>query len=152
MRNKHPFLLSLSFLSILFSSCAAKNSMESTASYTYDSASSQTSEEIAYDLEDDSSSLYDQIEYEQKLTYSIYLEIQTLDFDNTLDQIKDQVQKYDGMIQSQSFSDYDACWYSSNASKNLKSGNMQIRIPSQSYEAFIDSVSASGKLTYQSVD
>jgi hypothetical protein len=153
MHDKHPFLLSLSLISLLLTGCAAQNTMESTASYTYDSSSSaQTSEEIADDSSEDSSNLYDQLEYELKLTYSIYLEIQTLDYDNTLDQIKEQIQNYNGTIQSQSVSDYDTSWYSSNASKNLKNGYMQIRIPSESYEAFIDAVSSSGKLTYQSVD
>lgn len=82
----------------------------------------------------------------QKLVYTCDLNIESLEYDKTVSSIKDQIKKYKGIIQEENESDSNSYWYNSSKSTGTKHLYMVIRIPSDSYEAFLNDINGDGKI------
>jgi hypothetical protein len=125
------------------SSSTSSNGIASSSSSSYDSESIEVSEEA----NNDSTTLL-----EEKLVYHCALDIETLDYDTTIASIKDTIKKYNGIIQSENETDSSYNWYYENYQKT--SGTMtdyiEVRIPSASYESFINELDGVGKITSKS--
>ena len=92
-------------------------------------------------------------ESNQKLVYTCWMTIQTLEFDKTQSSVKDAVKKVGGIIESESVTDSDYHWYYDSYYK--KSGtltsNLTVRVPSAKYEEFLTLLDgAGGKVTNKS--
>ena len=92
-------------------------------------------------------------ESNQKLVYTCWMTIQTLEFDKTQSSVKDAVKKVGGIIESESVTDSDYHWYYDSYYK--KSGtltsNLTVRVPSAKYEEFLTLLDgAGGKVTNRS--
>ena len=88
----------------------------------------------------------------QKLIYTCDMELQTLEFQKTMDSLNELIEKYDGFVESESVSDDDYRWYYSDYYKD--NGTLEayvtMRIPTQNYEAFLGEVEGQGKLMNKS--
>lgn len=85
---------------------------------------------------------------EEKLVYTCSLQIETLEYAETINFIKGQISAYHGIIQSEHEWDDNNAWYrleDTKASATM-SGSLTVRIPSSSYNDFLDSLSGSGKI------
>ena len=89
---------------------------------------------------------------EEKLVYHCNLEIETLDYPATMASVKATINKYGGIIQSESESDSGYNWYYENYRKT--SGTMhnylEIRIPSKEYNNFLAELDGVGKVVSKS--
>ncbi|MBQ7955606.1 MAG: DUF4349 domain-containing protein [Lachnospiraceae bacterium] len=83
-----------------------------------------------------------------KLVYTCDLTIQTLDYDNCVQTIKDNIKKYSGIIESESEYDDAYRWYYTDYVKQsgTRSMNIIIRIPSAKYYEFLDTLEGNGKI------
>lgn len=120
-------------------------------SYTSDEASEDFSEETGNveitDAEDGKDMLL-----EEKLVYRCDLEIETLDYAETMASIKNAVANHDGVIQSEAESDNSYNWYYEDYCKTNGTlhNYIEIRIPSKNYEAFVAAVGGTGKVVSKS--
>lgn len=107
--------------------------------------------EIA-DMETDDSGDTESYLDSQKLIYTCDLRIETLTFNETVKSIKDLIAKYDGFIESDQLTDDSYDWYYSsyNKTRGTLSEYIVIRVPTQSYNAFLNDVEGSGKLINKS--
>lgn len=84
----------------------------------------------------------------EKLVYTCNLTLQTLQYDSCVQEIKNNIQAFKGIIESESESDDAYRWYYSDYVK--KSGtrylHMTIRIPSENYYEFLDTLDGKGKI------
>lgn len=89
---------------------------------------------------------------EEKLVYYCDLEIETLDYAGTLASVKEAIQQYGGIIQSEEETDSSYDWYYEDYRKT--SGTMrnyiEVRVPSANYESFISALDGVGKITSKS--
>ena len=80
---------------------------------------------------------------EEKLVYHCTLEIETTEYAESYSRLKDLINSYNGLIQSESETNSDYDWYYSN--NHNTSGTLrtviQCRIPSQNYAEFVENVS-----------
>lgn len=89
---------------------------------------------------------------EEKLVYHCDLNIETLDYLATIESIKQSISNCNGVIQAENESDSGRDWYYTNYKKT--SGTMhnylQVRIPSNKYDAFLAELDGVGKITSKS--
>lgn len=87
-----------------------------------------------------------------KLVYTCDLTIQTLDYDDCVQTIKDNINTYNGIIERETESDDAYRWYYEDYVK--KNGtrylNLTIRIPSGKYYEFLDTLEGTGKIISKS--
>ncbi len=88
----------------------------------------------------------------EKLVYHCDLNIETLDYLATIESIKQSISNCNGVIQAENESDSGRNWYYANYQKT--SGTMhnylQVRIPSNKYDAFLAELDGVGKITSKS--
>jgi uncharacterized membrane protein len=92
-------------------------------------------------------------ESNQKLVYTCWMTIQTLEFDKTQSSVKDAVKKVGGIIESESVTDSDYHWYYDSYYKKscTLTSNLTVRVPSAKYEEFLTLLDgAGGKVTNKS--
>ncbi|MBQ9157408.1 MAG: DUF4349 domain-containing protein [Eubacterium sp.] len=91
---------------------------------------------------------------EQKLVYTCNLSIETTSYKKTMGEIEDQIAKYSGIIESRNEYDRDTGWYRTGHEKT--SGTMEctivVKIPSENYQDFLNSLDGKGKMTSKSMD
>ena len=129
------------------------------ASDTYAAAAEEV--EIAYEYENDvtTNQAQDKTQIpdgvtllEEKLVYHCHLEIETLDYPETMTSVKETIARYGGVIQSESESDSGYNWYYENYRKT--SGTMhnylEVRIPSKDYYNFLSELDGVGKVISKS--
>ena len=82
----------------------------------------------------------------EKLVYTGRLDIETLDYDETLKNIRAWISQYGVMIENENAYDYDNSWrgYSSRGTRSL---SMTLRVPSDSFYPFINDMQGTGKVT-----
>ena len=89
---------------------------------------------------------------EEKLVYHCDLNIETLDYLATIEAIKQSISNCNGVIQAENESDSGRNWYYADYQKT--SGTMhnylQVRIPSNKYDAFLAELDGVGKITSKS--
>lgn len=92
-------------------------------------------------------------ESNQKLVYTCWMTIQTLEFANTQASVKDAVKKVGGIIECESVSDSNYKWYYDSYSKRsgTLTSSLTIRVPSAKYEEFLTLLDGvGGKITSKS--
>lgn len=89
---------------------------------------------------------------QQKLIYSCTVELETLTFDETVKNVKDLINKYDGFIESDSLYDSSYGWYYSDYVKNsgTLSENIVVRVPTENYRDFLNDLDGNGKVINKS--
>ena len=85
---------------------------------------------------------------EEKLVYNCDLSIQTLNYNDTISNIKDKINQYNGIIESEREYDSDYDWYYEDyyKSSGSLSNDLTVRIPSKNYHEFLLSLEGDGKI------
>lgn len=109
-----------------------------------DAALDYVEEEPAEEIETESSGQIMQ----DKLVYTCNIDIQTLEYSETISSIKSKIKKYNGIIESEREYDNNYNWYYDDYYKcsGTLSNNMTIRIPSEKYDEFLSSLDGEGKI------
>ncbi len=84
----------------------------------------------------------------EKLVYTCDLKLQTLNYEESVRAIKENIQAYKGIIERESESDNAYRWYYEDYVKTSGTRNlsMTIRIPSGKYSEFLDAMEGTGKV------
>ena len=89
----------------------------------------------------------------QKIVYTASLSMQTLEYDKSVASIRRKIKENGGFTEAESEYDKDYDWYSSSSSsRSTRSISMTARIPSEKFEAFLDSLGGDGKIMSRSVE
>ena len=83
-----------------------------------------------------------EISVEQKIIWTVDMEVETLEFDSFLSNLEQEVQRFGGYLESSSVSG-SSIQYTSN-----RYGTVTVRIPSAQLDAFLDQVGKIGTVTY----
>lgn len=88
---------------------------------------------------------------EQKLIYVCDMHMQTLNYVESVAYIREKTAKYGGIIESESESDSNYNWYMEGArTTGTRSMYLVLRIPTGSYQAFLDDMNGTGKILSRS--
>lgn len=101
-------------------------------------------EEAAYD-EKDAERTDDEEQSSEKLVYTGSLEIETLDYDETVKNIRTWIDQYGVMIQNENAYDYDNSWRGY-GNKGTRSLSMTLRVPSGRFYDFLNDMQGTGKV------
>ena len=84
----------------------------------------------------------------EKLVYTASIDIQTLQYDDTIKTIKENIDKYNGFIENENERNNNYNWYVSSYDKTngFMRNNMVIRIPSEKYYDFLYSLEGTGNI------
>lgn len=88
----------------------------------------------------------------QKIVYTGRLEMQTLEYDKSAASIRAKIKAAGGFSESESEHDNNYDWYRSGNSGNTRYLSITARIPSEKFEAFMDSLGGDGKVMSRSVN
>lgn len=92
---------------------------------------------------------------DQKIVYTGEMEIQTLDYDKSVADIKQKIREMGGFSEYEKENDYDYGWYDYEPDSYRKDKNRTLnitaRIPSDNFEAFMAVVGETGKVMNKSV-
>ncbi|MDE6762181.1 MAG: DUF4349 domain-containing protein [Oscillospiraceae bacterium] len=123
-----------------------KGSSESYDSDGYYSEEAETGDYAAQNNEESGSLAADAIQKEM-LVYSCHMEVDTLDFDASLNSFKNTLDTYGGFVEIENFNDGGGGgrWYYKNEEK-WQSYSATVRIPSSNYDAFCNSAGGLGDL------
>ena len=160
MKNKLRFLLAAAVLSVSLAGCSSGGSSDyvsynsgnaapaeayGIADYEY----KETADEEAYmpaPAAEDSGAA--PVLSQEKMVYRGSLSIETLEYAETVKNIKERIRSYNGIVEAEEQYDNDRTWYNSGATtRGTCALNMTVRIPTESFEAFLDDMSGSGKVT-----
>ncbi len=83
-----------------------------------------------------------EISVEQKIIWTVDMEVETLEFDSFLSNLEQEVQRFGGYLESSSVSGSSIQYASS------RYGTVTVRIPSAQLDAFLDQVGKIGTVTY----
>ena len=132
-----------------YKSDAAAYTNSSTASYDSDGyyADEAASSDYAAKGNEKSNSLAADSIQKEMLVYSCYMDVDTLDFDTSLNSFKNTLDLYGGFVETENFSDGGGGgrWYFENEEK-WQSYSATVRIPSSNYDAFCNSAGGLGDL------
>ena len=89
----------------------------------------------------------------QKIVYTANLSIQSLEYDQSAASIRRKIREAGGFSEAESEYDNDYNWYRYNSSSgNTRSLSITARIPSDKFEAFLNSLDGDGKIMSKSVN
>jgi hypothetical protein len=92
-------------------------------------------------------------ESSEKLVYTGSVTIQTLDYEKSVKSLKKKIADYEGIIQREYQSNDNYDWYKrDNDGQMNRSLSMTVRIPSEDFQKFVDSLSDQGQVMHTSVD
>ncbi|MEE3487433.1 MAG: DUF4349 domain-containing protein [Bulleidia sp.] len=86
-----------------------------------------------------------------KLVYTGSISLETLDYDTTVSEVRSRIEEYKGIIENENESSSNYDWY-----QNDNDGNdrrylyLTVRIPTESYEKFLDEMEGSGHVVSKS--
>lgn len=106
-----------------------------------------------YDTSDDYNA-YTQEEKGSKKHYSIYVNIQTTDYDKTLSELNSLLTKYDADIINSSESDSNSTWYTTDSigTRGMQYADIEARIPANTYKDMMDGLNGiSGKIVSKNI-
>ena len=126
-------------------------------SYDYDSAEAEeareSSEDASYTADSGADSSALRAQDGQKIVYTASLSIQSLEYDQSAASIRRKIREAGGFSEAESEYDKDYNWYRYNASSsNTRSLSITARIPSDKFEAFLNSLDGDGKIMSKSVN
>lgn len=89
---------------------------------------------------------------EEKLVYTGYFDIETLDYDTTVAQIKKDIGTYKGFTETSNETDDNYDWYEDTEDAEEQNRNlyMVVRIPTESYGEFTEGMTTYGQITSSS--
>ena len=87
----------------------------------------------------------------QKIVYTGRLQMQTLEYDKSAANIRAKIREAGGFSESESEHDNNYNWYNNGNPGNTRYLSITARIPSEKFEAFMDSLSGDGKVMSRSV-
>ena len=90
----------------------------------------------------------DEDKNDEKLVYTCDMRMQTLTYDETLANIRKEISKVDGIIESENETDSGSDWYYDGYSKSRgeKTIYLTVRVPSKNYKGFLKSLEGEGKI------
>ncbi len=88
----------------------------------------------------------------EKLVYTGQLNIETLGYEETVKSVREYIRTYKGIIESENEWDNDRSWtYTDGRSRmSTRSLSMTLRIPTESFDAFMNDMEGTGKITSRS--
>ena len=119
--------------------------------YYYDEAKAAESEAMVTN-ETGGSDSADPVLTSEKLVYRGSLTIETLTYTETVANIRERIASYNGIIESEYGTNNDRSWYRPDMGKGTSYMNMTVRIPTASFQAFMDDMEGTGKVTGRSVN
>lgn len=163
--NKKKVIIALMVSSLLFTGCSSSG-----GGYSYDDATNVATADMvggadygestyAYDDATEASaeksldaSNTTQKEFGDKLVYTCNMSMETLVYDDTVDEVKKKIVESNGIIQSEEEYDDDYNWYYSDYEKTNATRNIMftVRVPSEKYDSFLESLEGSGKIVSKS--
>ena len=89
---------------------------------------------------------------QEKLVYTGSISIETLGYEETLKNMRELIQKYDGIVESEEEYDNANNWYSTDYQKTrgTKNINLTVRIPTKDFSNFLNSMEGTGKVLNRS--
>ncbi len=165
---KKKLLLFCVTASLLLTACGS-SSASTTGYYTsdYSTESSYDYDGSSYDYDNDESYVSGTYsdsenlaetttqtaeELSQKLIYSGSADIETTDFDTSVSDVKTAITEAGGFIESESLSNNNYYWYSSESSRDDRTLQITLRIPSDQFEDFFAGLDQFGKVMNQSTN
>lgn len=126
-------------------------------SYDYDAMemeeARESSEDASYTADSGTGSSALRAQDGQKIVYTASLSIQSLEYDQSAASIRRKIREAGGFSEAESEYDKDYNWYRYNASSsNTRSLSITARIPSDKFEAFLNSLDGDGKIMSKSVN
>ena len=126
-------------------------------SYDYDAMemeeARESSEDASYTADSGADSSALRAQDGQKIVYTASLSIQSLEYDQSAASIRRKIREAGGFSEAESEYDKDYNWYRYNASSsNTRSLSITARIPSDKFEAFLNSLDGDGKIMSKSVN
>ena len=88
----------------------------------------------------------------EKLVYTGNLTIETLDYTETLKTIRARIQELKGIIEYEYETNNDRSWYRPDYGKGTSYMEMTVRIPTNSFQDFMNNMEGSGKVTNRSTN
>lgn len=88
----------------------------------------------------------------EKIIYTANLEIQTLGYDETVSSIRRKITAAGGFIESEYESDNNYRWYEESSNGSTRYLSLTIRIPSEQFSTFLESLEGDGKITSRTVN
>ncbi len=159
-RHHSKILITIAVLtaSLSLAACGKSRSAAASGTAVYDAAdsaadpqtygyasNSEISSEAADHSDENSEITGDKIVYTGSLT------IETLNYEETISSITKQISSLNGIIQSQNEYDQDTSWYTGSSLRNSnRYMYLTARIPTESFETFMNSAGDSGKVTSRS--
>lgn len=88
----------------------------------------------------------------EKIVYTCSADLQTLEYEKSVKALKEAVRSSGGIIQSETESNNNYSWYYDSADKTRDNRNLYltVRIPTEKYEAFVDSLEQYGQVMNKS--
>ena len=126
-------------------------------SYDYDAMemeeARESSEDASYTADSGTDSSALRAQDGQKIVYTASLSIQSLEYEQSAASIRRKIREAGGFSEAESEYDKDYNWYRYNASSsNTRSLSITARIPSDKFEAFLNSLDGDGKIMSKSVN
>ena len=138
--------ISLVVFIMLLTGCYENEKLQSDTTGNEMAYASEEKEEAAYESTSSTVALEEDMESSsEKLIYRAYLCIETLNYQETIKEIRNHIKKYEGMVEYENeYSDnYD--WYKENA-EDVMHAQLTIRIPTKHYDEFLNQVEGSAKV------
>ncbi len=88
----------------------------------------------------------------EKLVYTGHLTIETLEYAETLKSIRQRIQELKGIIEYEYETNNDRSWYRPDYGKGTSYMEMTVRIPTNSFQEFMNNMEGSGKVTNRSTN
>lgn len=126
------------------------NESKNSVNYNYPSEESTSGSSDEGVSSDASASTSDTTVTGEKMVYSGDVSLETLEYDKTMSSLKDKIKEYNGIIQSQSESNSNYYWYDESRDEDSRTAYLTVRIPSDKFEEFINSLSEMGQITNKS--
>ena len=128
-----------------FGTAAKANAYEEYAAEDTEEIGTLTDEKAETPTSEKEPEAVESAESQDKLVYTCWMTIQTLEFEKTQNYVRDAVSKAGGIIESESVSDSDYSWYREEYKKTgTLNATLTIRIPSENYKDFLEALDGSG--------
>ena len=94
----------------------------------------------------------DPAQLSEKLVYTASLTIQSLEFENAVTELKKLISSMNGIITYEETYDNNRYWYTTQESSGTRHMSMHVRVPSKSFDAFLNSLDGAGKVVSRSTN
>lgn len=158
MKKNTALLLAIIFILAVFAGCSAvghdtEASDNATSEESYATQDSVSATEDTMEAVSENSSIVAEknSDFTEKLIYTAYAEIETTEFDKTIDDVYSLIDKYGAFIESSSVSgaNYSSAYYNH---QTYRHANFTIRVPVDSFKAMKADMDSLGNVLYINTD